>query len=93
MIHGYNNDYLFLVYTKGYDGHCYRSYYYWKDKMPDIENTLESINSIENKYPEIRQASKEPTFLLTYGGTYHGLYSDLITRLKNSNAALTVNMQ
>jgi DNA polymerase-1 len=66
-----------LVYTKGYDGHCYRSYYYWKDKMPDIENTLESINSIENKYPEIRQASKEPTFLLTYGGTYHGLMKNV----------------
>lgn len=42
--------------------------------MPDIDkNSVESINSIEHKYPDLRQLSKAPTFLLTYQGTYHGL--------------------
>lgn len=42
--------------------------------MLDIDpNSVESINSIKKKYPEFRQKSKSPTFLLTYGGTYHGL--------------------
>ena len=59
--------------TAGYDGHCLRAYAYFKDQMPGIENTVESINSIKKKYPEFRQNSKAPTFLLTYGGTYHGL--------------------
>jgi DNA polymerase-1 len=61
------------VYTDGYDGHCLRAFKYFGDKMPDIVDTVESINSIEEKYPKIRQASKSPTFLLTYMGTYHGL--------------------
>lgn len=58
------------VYIKGYDGHCLRAYNYWKEKMPDIENTVESVNSIKHKYPELRQASKAPTFALTYQGTH-----------------------
>lgn len=62
------------VYTDGYCGHCLRAYSYFGDQMPDIDPTLvESINSIEDKYPDLRQMSKAPTFLLTYGGTYHGL--------------------
>lgn len=61
------------VYTDGYDGHCLRAYAYFKDEMPDIVLTVESINSIAKKYPDIRQRSKAPTFLLTYGGTFHGL--------------------
>ena len=44
--------------------------------MPDIEMTVESINSIKERYPEIRQRSKEPTFLLTYGGTHYGLVTE-----------------
>lgn len=31
------------------------------------------INSIATRYKKIRQDSKAPTFLLTYGGTFHGL--------------------
>lgn len=61
------------MYTDGYDGHCLRAYAYFKDEMPDIINTVESINSIEGKYKDIRQKSKTPTFLLTYRGTYMGL--------------------
>jgi DNA polymerase-1 len=65
------------VYLDGYDGHCLRAFYYFKDKMPDINLSVDSINSIETHYPELRQASKAPTFLLTYQGTYHGLMNNL----------------
>lgn len=62
------------VYTDGYDGHCLRAYAYFGEQMPDIDpNCVISINSIENLYADLRQMSKAPTFLLTYGGTYHGL--------------------
>ena len=50
------------VYSEGYDGHCFRTYYYWKDQMPDIVDTVESINSIADKYPDLRSKSKAPTF-------------------------------
>lgn len=62
--------------TDGYDGHCLRAYYYWKDQMPDIEDTVESINSIKKKYPTHRQNSKAPTFALTYGGQYFTLMNN-----------------
>lgn len=62
------------VYTDGYDGHCLRAYSYFGDQMPDIDpQSVDSINSIAVHYKDLRQASKAPTFLLTYGGTYHGL--------------------
>lgn len=42
--------------------------------MPDIDpNSVESINSIADKYKQYRQESKAPTFALTYNGTYHTL--------------------
>jgi DNA polymerase-1 len=63
--------------TKGYDGHCLRARSYFTDQCPDIEDTIESVNSMKKKYPELRQDSKAPTFLLTYGGTYHGMMSNL----------------
>lgn len=50
-----------------------RAFYYWRDKMPDITETVESINSIKHKYPQYRQDSKAPTFALTYGGQYFTL--------------------
>ena len=62
------------VYEDGYDGHSLRAYAYFGDQMPDIDpDSVESINSIADKYPELRQTSKAPTFLLTYGGTHFGL--------------------
>jgi DNA polymerase-1 len=65
------------VYTDGYDGHSLRAYYYFKDKIPDIDPTsVESINSIASKYKKFRQDSKAPTFALTYGGTYHTLINN-----------------
>ena len=59
--------------TEGFDGHCLRAFAYFPEKLPGIVNTVDSINSIEYLFPAIRQDSKAPTFLLTYGGTYHGL--------------------
>ena len=65
------------VYTDGYDGHSLRAFSYFGKKMLDIdESSVKSINSIADKYPDERQDSKAPTFLLTYGGTYHGLKSN-----------------
>ena len=51
-----------LVYLKGYVGHCYRTYYYWPEQLPDIVDTVESINSIADKYPALRSMSKAPSF-------------------------------
>ena len=65
------------VYTDGFDGHCLRAFSYFGSEMGDIENTLESINSIEEKYPKIRQRSKQPTFALTYLGTASTLVKNL----------------
>jgi len=65
------------VYTDGYDGHCLRAYSYFGGQMPDIQDTVSSINSISTKYKHLRQKSKEPTFLLTYGGTYKGLMNNV----------------
>ena len=66
------------VYTDGYDSHCLRAYYYRDEgEMPDIMDTLESINSIKQKYPAIRDASKPATFALTYLGTWNTLVRNL----------------
>ena len=64
------------VYSDGYDGHCLRAYGYFKDEMPDIVDTVDSINSIKKRYPDQRQKSKVPTFALTYDGTF-------VTLMKN----------
>lgn len=62
------------VYLEGFDSHCLNSYSYWPDQMLDINpDSVESINSIKDKYPDLRQTSKSITFLCDYGGTYHGL--------------------
>ncbi len=58
------------VYTDGYDGHSLRAFAYFREQMPDIVDTVESINSIAKKYKDLRQTSKTPTFALTYAGTY-----------------------
>lgn len=64
------------VYTDGYDGHALRAYSYWPDQFPDIDpKSPESVLRIKTHkpYSKWRDKSKTPTFLLTYGGTYHGL--------------------
>ena len=66
------------VYQRGFDGHCLRAAYYFRDQCPEIDlDDPASVNTIKKKYPELRQDSKGPTFLLTYGGTYHGMMSNL----------------
>lgn len=65
------------VYTQGFDGHSFRAYGYWPEKFPDLVMSPESINSIKVNHEDVRQDSKEPTFLLTYGGTWHGLMKNL----------------
>lgn len=65
------------VYTDGYDGHSLRAFSYFNDSMPDIIDTVESINSIEQKYPTLRQRSKGPTFALTYEGTWKTLVKNI----------------
>lgn len=66
------------VYTMGYDGHSYRAYYYFGEKMQGIDPTYpESINSIADLYPDLRQDSKAPTFALTYQGTWRTMVINL----------------
>jgi DNA polymerase-1 len=61
------------VYTDGYDGHSLRAFAYFGHLMPDIVNTVASINSIQGKYKKLRQDGKAPTFALTYQGTWSTL--------------------
>lgn len=62
------------VYTDGYDGHSLRAYAYFGNSMPDIvADSVDSINSIAKKYKPLRDRSKNPTFTLTYQGTYIAL--------------------
>lgn len=70
------------VYTKGFDGHALRAAYYYRDEL--IEEGLiidvtdpASVNQLKKLDHWARQGSKAPTFLLTYGGTYHGMMKNL----------------
>ncbi len=66
------------VYERGFDGHSLRAAYYFREQCPEIDlNDSVSVNTIKKKYPQLRQDSKAPTFLLTYGGTHHGMMSNL----------------
>lgn len=66
------------VYEQGFDGHCLRAAFYFKEQLPHIDVTdPNSVNTLKKTHPELRQDSKAPTFLLTYGGTYHGMMSNL----------------
>lgn len=63
--------------TDGYDGHSLRAFAYWGELMPDIDpNSVDSINSIQMKYKAIRDKSKNPTFALTYQGTFATLMAN-----------------
>lgn len=64
--------------TPGFDGHCLRAAYYFKDELPHIDLTdPKSVNSIKKTHPELRQESKTPTFALTYQGTHYTLMANL----------------
>ncbi len=66
------------VYEKGFEGHCLRAAYYFRDQLIHIDlDDPKSVNTIKKTHPVLRQDSKPATFLLTYGGTYHGLMNNL----------------
>lgn len=65
------------VYLDGYDGHSLRAASYFPELMPDITETVESINSIKRKYDHLRSESKAATFALTYAGTWSTLVNNL----------------
>lgn len=56
-----------------YDGHSFRSFYFFPERLPGIVDTVESINSIKTLFPEVRQDAKAPAFALTYLGTWRTL--------------------
>lgn len=66
------------VYERGFDGHCLRAAYYFRDQVPhiDVEDPA-SVNTLKKTHPELRQGSKGPTFALTYQGTWHTLHNTL----------------
>lgn len=59
------------IYTEGFDGHCLRAAYYFN--IPVDLTDVKEVNALKDSHSEERQNSKAPTFLLTYGGTHHGL--------------------
>lgn len=70
--------------TDGFDGHALRAVSYFYADHPDFAkidpNDPKQVNALKEKgHPlaSYRQDSKAPTFLLTYGGTYHGMMSNL----------------
>ena len=70
------------VYTDGFDGHALRAVYYYRDELIAEgividENDPKSVNQLKKMDHWARQGSKAPTFLLTYGGTYHGMMKNL----------------
>jgi DNA polymerase-1 len=70
------------VYIQGFDGHCLRAAYYFREELIaeglNIDVTdPKSVNRIKKEAKHWRQDSKAPTFLLTYGGTYHGMMANL----------------
>lgn len=70
------------VYTDGFDGHALRAAFYYKDELEaegiyiDTKDP-KSVNILKKMDHWARQGSKAPTFLLTYGGTYHGMMKNL----------------
>lgn len=54
--------------------------------MPDIKESVQSINTIKDKYPKLRQKSKGPTFALTYQGTYLTLVNNLGFEVEEAKA-------
>lgn len=66
------------VYIRGFEGHCLRAAYYFRDELQHIDlEDPNSVNSIKKTHPELRQESKAPTFALTYQGTAHTLMTNL----------------
>ena len=56
-----------------YDGHSLRAFFYFPSRVPGIVDNVKSINMIKLKFEPVRGDSKGPTFMMTYGGSEHGL--------------------
>lgn len=56
-----------------YDGHSIRAFSYFPHRVPGIIDCVSSINSIKKLFDPVRHDSKAPTFMMTYGGSEHGL--------------------
>jgi DNA polymerase-1 len=66
------------VYIMGFDGHCLRAAYYFREQLLHIDlEDPKSVNSIKKDHPVLRQDSKAPTFALTYQGTAFTLMNNL----------------
>lgn len=67
------------VYLDGYDGHSLRAFSYWPEKFPFDELTPELSFKIKKDpvLDAIRSKSKNPTFALTYQGTWITLVRNL----------------
>ena len=75
------------VYIDGYDSHCLNASAMLSKYIPDIAAELEQattteekvsiVNSIKDRYKDIRQKAKPCGFLLQYGGTDKGLEANL----------------
>lgn len=70
------------VYEEGFDGHALRAAFYFKAELEaegifiDLTDP-KSVNQLKKNDHWTRQESKAPTFLLTYGGTHHGMMKNL----------------
>lgn len=70
------------VYLDGFDGHSLRAAYYFQKDLEaegifiDMSDP-KSVNQLKKMNHPLRSKSKPPTFLLTYGGTYHGMMKNL----------------
>ena len=75
------------VYTDGFDGHALRAVSYFPEELAHIDPTdPKSVNTLKKLDHPLRQESKAPTFLLTYGGTYHGMMNNLGWEKEKSQA-------
>ena len=60
---------MMKIYSEGYDSHSFNANTYWPNAVPDLEDTPQSINTIKDLHPKLRDKSKTVTFALQYGGT------------------------
>lgn len=60
---------MMKIYSEGYDSHSFNANTYWPDAVPGLEDTPQSVNTIKELHPKLRDKSKTVTFALQYGGT------------------------
>lgn len=65
------------VLVRKFDGHCFRTVYYWRDKFPHIDpDDPVSVNSIKETHATERSDSKPVSFALQYQGTWATLMTN-----------------